>query len=135
MLITCGMMRIEHILALSSPVVDIECSAFQYVRDAKELKADELDRVSTISDQGHCTQKVLGGNRGRLRYDVQEAQLQFFVEFGFKVSEMMSDSELDEIVKNVFSTQWLSCYPCDTTVNGVSYAGVACKRVFAKSRY
>ena len=47
----------------------------------------------------------------------------------------MSDSELDEIVKNVFSTQWLSCYPCDTTVNGVSYAGVACKRVFAKSRY
>ena len=47
----------------------------------------------------------------------------------------MSDSELDEIVKNVFSTQWVSCYPCDTTVNGVSYAGVACKRVFAKSRY
>ena len=81
--------RIEHILALSSPVVDIECSAFQYVRDAKELEADELDRVSTISDQGHCTQKVLGGNRGRLRYDVQEAQLQFFVEFGFKVSEMV----------------------------------------------
>lgn len=81
--------RIEHILDLSSPVVDIECSAFQYVRDAKELKADELDRVSTISDQGHCTQKVLGGNRGRLRYDVQEAQLQFFVEFGFKVSEMV----------------------------------------------
>lgn len=80
--------RIEHILALSSPV-DIECSAFQYVRDAKKLKADELDRVSTISDQGHCTQKVLGGNRGRLRYDVQEAQLQFFVEFGFKVSEMV----------------------------------------------
>ena len=40
--------RIEHILALSSQVVDIECSVFQYVRDAKELKADELDRVSTI---------------------------------------------------------------------------------------
>ncbi|CAH3140356.1 unnamed protein product [Pocillopora meandrina] len=48
MLITCGMMRIEHILALSSQVVDIECSVFQYVRDAKELKADELDWVSTI---------------------------------------------------------------------------------------
>ena len=40
--------RIEHILALSSQVVDIECSVFQYVRDAKELKADELDQVSTI---------------------------------------------------------------------------------------
>ena len=81
--------RIEHILALSSQVVDIECSVFQYVRDAKELKADELDQVSTISDQGYCTQKVLSGNRGLPRYDVQETQLQFFVEFGFKVSEVV----------------------------------------------
>ena len=32
--------------------------------------------------------KVQSGNRGRLRYDVQEALVQFFVGFRFKVSEM-----------------------------------------------
>ena len=32
--------------------------------------------------------KVQSGNRGRLRYDIQEAQVQFFVGFRFKVSEM-----------------------------------------------
>ena len=47
--------RIEHILALSSQVVDIEYSVFQY---AKEPLAYELDRVSNTSDQGYW-QKVL----------------------------------------------------------------------------
>ena len=51
--------RIEHILALSSQVVDIEYSVFQYAMDAKELLAYELDRVSNTSDQAYCMQKVL----------------------------------------------------------------------------
>lgn len=121
--------RIEHILALSLQVVDIECSVFQHVRNAKELIAHEFDRVSNTDDQAYCTEKVYSGNRGRPRYDVQEAQLQFFVGFGFKVPDMakmlavsqatvnrrlrdygislstkfcqMSDSELDEVIKNV----------------------------------
>ncbi|KAJ7373261.1 hypothetical protein OS493_012850 [Desmophyllum pertusum] len=121
--------RIEHILALSLQVVDIECSVFQHVRNAKELIAHEFDRVSNTDDQALCTEKVYSGNRRRPRYDVQEAQLQFFVGFGFKVPDMakmlavsqatvnrrlrdygislstkfcqMSDSELDEVIKNV----------------------------------
>ena len=80
--------RIEHILALSSQVVDIESSVAQCVRDAKELIANELDRVSNRSDQGYHTEQASSGNRGRPRYDIQEAQLQFFVRFGFSVSEM-----------------------------------------------
>ena len=42
---------IEHILALSSQVVDIEYSVFQYAmpRDAKGLLTNELDRVSNTS--------------------------------------------------------------------------------------
>ena len=35
-----------------------------------------------------CVNKVQSGNRGCPRYDVQEAQLQFIVGFGVKVSEM-----------------------------------------------
>ena len=121
--------RIEHILALGSQVVDIEGSVAQCVRDAKELIASELDRVSNRSDQGYYTEQASSGNRGRPRYDVQEAQLQFFVRYGFSISEMakmlavsqatinrrlrdygislstkfcqMSDSELDELIKNV----------------------------------
>ena len=121
--------RIEHILALSSQVVDIESSVAQCVRDAKELIANELDRVSNRSDQGYHTEQASSGNRGRPRYDIQQAQLQFFVRFGFSVSEMakmlavsqatvnrrlrdygislstkfcqMSDSELDELMKDV----------------------------------
>ena len=73
--------RIEHIWALSSQVVDIEYSVFQYVGDAKERLAYELDRVSNTSDQGDCPQKVLSGNRGRPHYDVQNINVHELEEF------------------------------------------------------
>ena len=59
--------RIEHILALSSQVVAIECSVFQYVRGAKELITYELNRVSNTSDKDNVRTR----NRGRPRRDVQ----------------------------------------------------------------
>ena len=63
-------------MVLSSQAVDIVRSVSQFVRDAKELIANELDRDSNRSDQAYYTGKVSSGERGRPRYDVQEAQLQ-----------------------------------------------------------
>ena len=67
--------------------MDIEYSRFQYVRDAiKELLAYELDRVSiqVINDINIVrkrSKKVLGGNRGRPLYDVQNINVDVPEEF------------------------------------------------------
>ena len=89
--------RIEHIFALSLQVSDVEFKVFQSVRNAKEVISSGIDKASNTDDQQYYMEKVSSKNRGRPPYDIQKAQLQFFVVFGFKVSDMVKMLSVSEV--------------------------------------
>lgn len=129
--------RIEHIFALSLQVVDIECIAYEFLKQT--------------TDPGYCTGRCFSiGNRGRPRYDVQETNLQSAVvvrpwklrkwcqssgycNYGISLSYITfcptSYSELDQIISNIKGAFPGSGY-CVTL--GILCSGVTCEIFLCK---
>lgn len=78
--------RLEHILSLSTELVNIDDRIYCNISAAKCLVGHLLqDEESVINFNMKTT---LTGNRGRPRYIISKEQLQYFMEYGFKGHEM-----------------------------------------------
>ncbi len=81
--------REEHILTLCSQIMYIDGRIFLLLSEAKLLIWHE-DQLQENSDINYQSSSSHDGNRGRPRYLITRLQLEYFIQFGFKVPEMAS---------------------------------------------
>lgn len=120
--------RVEHLLALSVQIFNVDARIFACLSEAKYLVSN-VNNLQCGTGQNFQSEKCFTGNRGRPRYNITRQQLEYFIDYGFSAREIatllgvseatvqrrfqeyklhtsvaftpLSDEELDEVVKDI----------------------------------
>ena len=81
--------RIETIISLCMQTMEVNLAVSSKISEAKYLLLSwRTDRVEEQGENGFQTPKTFSGDRGRPQYNISKEQLEYFIEFGFKASQI-----------------------------------------------